>query len=134
MDSRKLVLTETGIVAAGQAVCTAAMMGIFALLHQFDTTVVVGGIVGALVATCNFFAMAMGAMIAADKAEKNDVNGGKATIKSSMFGRLLAMAVILVVMGKSGYCNIIALLVPLVFTRPILTVYEFFRKPGEENT
>lgn len=134
MDSRKLVLTETGIVAAGQAVCTAAMMGIFALLHQFDTTVVVGGIVGALVAICNFFAMAMGAMIAADKAAQDDVKGGKATIKASMTGRLVAMAVILIVFPKSGYCHLIALLVPMVFTRPVLTLYHFFRKSGEENT
>lgn len=131
MDSRKIVLVETGIVAAGEAVCTAAMMGVFALLNAFDNTVLIGGIVGALVAIGNFFAMAMGAMIAADQAAKQNIKGGKATIRSSMFGRLLAMAVILVVMGKSGYCNIIALLIPLVFTRPILSVYEFFRKPGE---
>lgn len=131
MDSRKIVLVETGIVAAGEAVCTAAMMGVFALLNAFDNTVLIGGIVGALVAIGNFFAMAMGAMIAADQAAKQNIKGGKATIKSSMFGRLLAMAVILVVMGKSGYCNIIALLVPLVFVRPVLSVYEFFRKPGE---
>lgn len=133
MDSRKLVLVETGIIAAGQAVCTAAMIGVFALLHKYDTTVLLGGIIGALVAIGNFFAMAMGAMIAADKAEKDDVKGGKATVRSSMYGRLLAMAAILIVMGKSGYCNVIALLVPLVFTRPILTVYEFFRKSGEKS-
>lgn len=133
MNSRKLVLTRTGIVAAGQAICTAAMMGIFALLHQFDTTVLVGGIAGALVAIGNFFAMAMGAMIAADKAEKEDVKGGKATIKASMSGRLVVMAVLLVAFAKSGYCHLIALLVPLLFTRPILTIYEFFRKSGENN-
>lgn len=134
MNSRKLVLTETGIVAAGQAVCTAAMMGIFALLRQFDTTVLLGGIVGAAVAIINFFAMAVGAMIAADKAEKDDVKGGKATVRASMFGRLAFMALILIVFAKSGYCNVIALLLPLVFTRPVLTVYEFFRKSGDTNT
>lgn len=133
MNSRKLVLTETGIVAAGQAVCTAAMMGIFALLRQFDTTVLVGGIVGAAVAIINFFAMAMGAMIAADKAEKDDVKGGKATVRTSMIGRLAFMALVLIVFAKSGYCNVIALLLPLVFTRPVLTVYEFFRKSGDDN-
>lgn len=133
MNSRKLVLVETGIVAAGQAVCTAAMIGAFALLHKFDSTVLLGGIIGALVAIGNFFVMAMCAMIAADKAEKNDVKGGKATIKASMTGRLLAMAVILVIFIKSGYCHALALLIPLIFTRPILTVYEFFRKSGEKS-
>lgn len=134
MNSRKLVLVETGIVAAGQAICTAAMIGVFALLHQYDRTVLLGGIVGALVAIGNFFAMAMGAMIAADRAAQDNVKGGKATIKASMTGRLIAMAVLLIVFAKSGYCNVIALVVPMVFTRPVLTLYHFFRKPGEQNT
>lgn len=133
MNSRKLILVETGIVAAGQAICTAAMIGVFALLHAFDRTVLLGGIVGALIAIGNFFAMALGAMIAADKAAKEDVKGGKATLKASMTGRLLAMAVLLIVFAKSGYCNVLALLIPMVFTRPILTLYEFFRKSGEKS-
>ncbi len=131
MNSRKLVLIQTGIVAIGQIICTAAMMGAFALLHKFDRTVLLGGAIGAVTALANFFAMAMTAMLAADKAEKQDINGGKTMIKTSMFGRLIAMAAILIVFGKSGYCNILALVIPLVFTRPILTVWEFFRKAGE---
>lgn len=133
MNSRKLVLVETGIVAIGQIVCTGLMFGAFALLHSFDTTVLLGGIIGALVSIGNFFVMAMSAMIAADKAINQDVKGGKATVKSSMAGRLLAMAIILVVCAKSGYFNTLALVIPLVFTRPILTVSEFFRKSGEKN-
>ncbi len=133
MNSRKLVLVETGIVAVGQVICTGLMIGAFALLHHFDRTVLLGGIIGALVSIGNFFVMAMSAMIAADKAINQDVKGGKATIKSSMAGRLLAMAVILIVFAKSGYCNVLAMVIPLVFTRPILTVSEFFRKSGEKN-
>lgn len=131
MNSRKLVLVQTGVVAAGQVICTAAMIGAFALLHKFDSTVLLGGIVGALVAVGNFFAMAMTAMIAADKAVKQDVKGGQALMRSSMIGRLVALAAILVIFGKSGYCNILALIIPQVFTRPILSVWEFFRKAGE---
>lgn len=132
MNSRKLVLVQTGVVAAGQVICTAVMMGAFALLQKFDSAVLLGGIVGVLVAVGNFFAMALTAMIAADKAQAQDVNGGKATMKASMFGRLIVMGVILVVFGKSGYCDVLALLIPQVFTRPILTVWEFFGKAGDQ--
>ena len=131
MDSRKLVLVKTGIVAAGQVICTAAMMGAFALLHKFDGTVLLGGIVGALVAIGNFFAMAITAMMAADKAIKQDVKAGKNAVKTSMYARMVAMGVILFVCAKSGYCNVLSLVIPLVFTRPILSVWEFFRKAGE---
>ena len=50
MDSRKYVFLETLRVAVGEAVCVAAMIGIFALLGQFSREVVIGGIVGGLVA------------------------------------------------------------------------------------
>ncbi len=133
MDSRKLVLRETAVVAVGQIVCSAAMVGVFALLHRYDGSVLWGSIAGTLIAVGNFFFMALGAMLAADKAAHDDVKGGNAAVRSSMFGRLAVMAILLIVCAKSGYCNLIALLVPLLFSRPILTVYHFFGKSGEQT-
>ena len=134
MDMRKYVLRQTGIVALGEAVGVAAMCGIFALLGAFDLKVVWGGLVGGAVATGNFLAMAIGVNIAADKAENENVKGGQATIKSSYALRLLVMALVLFAFAKSGICNVIALVVPLVFVRFTLTIAEFFRrKPGEKT-
>ena len=130
MDSRKLVLTETGVIAAGEALCVAAMLGVFALLGRFDRTVLVGGLVGGLLATLNFFFMALGLMLAADKAEAQDVKGGKGTVRLSYVLRLLLLALLLFAFYKSGLCNPFALVIPLIFIRPILTVAEFFRKAG----
>ena len=132
MDSRKYVLQETLRVAVGEAVCVAAIIGIFALLGHFGTDVVLGGIVGGLVAVANFFFMAVGVTLAADKAESQDVKGGKALISSSYTIRLIVMAVVLFAAAKSGYCNVFALVIPLVFVRPVLTIGEFFRKSGEK--
>lgn len=131
MNSRKFILQETGIIALGQLVCVAAMCGVFALLGSFDSGVVIGGIVGAVLAVGNFFFMAIAADMAADKAVNQDVKGGKAMIRSSYSLRLVVLAVILFAFGKSGICDLFALVLPLIFTRPILTIAEFFRKPGE---
>ncbi len=133
MDSRKFVLKETAIVALGQVLCVAAMMGIFALLGAFDRTVLFGGIAGGVLAVLNFLFMAIGASIAADKAQNQDVKGGQATIQMSYLGRLILMAVVLFALVKSGLCNVIASVVPLAFTRPILTIAEFFRKSGDKT-
>lgn len=133
MDPRRFVLKETAIVALGQALCVAAMVGIAALLGVMDRTVVLGGIAGGLVATANFLAMAIGASIAADKAQAQDVKGGQATIQLSYFGRLIVMAIVLFALIKSGYCHVIPTVLPLAFTRPILTVAEFFRKSGDAS-
>ncbi len=134
MDSRQFVWKQTGIVALGETVCVAAMIGIFALLGSYDRSVLLGGIAGGAVAVLNFFFMAVGVSIAADKAADQNVKGGQATVKSSYLLRMVCMFLVLFAFAKSGYCNVIALVVPLIFVRFILTVTEFFRrKPGEKN-
>ena len=80
MESRKLVLTQTGIVALGQAAGIAVMLGIFALLGYFDYTVLLGALAGGLVATVNFLFMAIGVSMAADKAQEQDSKGGKVMV------------------------------------------------------
>lgn len=134
MDSRKYVLKETLIVAVGEILCVAAMLGVFALLGKFDRTVLLGGVLGGAVSVSNFFFMAVGATLAADKAEKQDVKGGKAMINSSYLLRLAVMAVVFFAAAKSGYCNVFALVIPLVFIRPVLMISEFFRKSGENQS
>ena len=132
MDVRKELLRQTGVVALGEALGVAAMIGIFVLLRKFDISVLWGGIVGGLVAIANFFVMAIGVNIAADKAQNQDVKGGQAAIKGSYLLRMILMVVVLVAFAKSGICNVIALVVPLVFVRFTLTLWEFFRrKPGD---
>lgn len=130
MDSRKLVLKETAIILLSEAICVAAMIGIYALLGFYDTDVLLGGIAGALIAAANFFFMAMMTQLAADRAENQDVEGGKKLLKASYPIRLLVLALILIACGKSGFFNVLALVLPLVFVRPILMIAEFFRKKG----
>ena len=131
MDSRKLVLSQTAIVAIGQALGVGAMFGVFALLEMFDRAVLLGGILGAVVSILNFFFMAIAACIAADKAVAQDVQGGKNTVQSSFALRMIVMFIVFFAGAKSGLCNVFAMVIPLVFVRPTLTVAEFFRKSGE---
>jgi hypothetical protein len=49
-------------------------------------------------------------------------------MKSSYFVRLLVLALALFVCAKSGVFNLIALVLPLAFVRPVLSLAEFFRK------
>ncbi len=134
MDSRKLVMQQTGIIAIGQAVGVGVMLGVFALLGKFDLSVLLGGVIGGTVALVNFFVMALSVNIAADKAADQDVKGGQATVRSSYLLRTIVTFVLLFAFAKSGICNVIALVIPLLFTRPTLTVAEFFRrKPGENK-
>lgn len=131
MESQKTIWKDTAVVAVGQTIGSTALGGIFAILGHFDLTVLLGGLAGAVLATANYFLMYLFASIAADKAEKHqDVAGGQKLIQMSYTGRMIGLLVVLVLLAKSGLCNVIALAVPLAFTRPILTIHELILKKG----
>jgi hypothetical protein len=90
--------------------------------------VLLGGIVGGVVALGNFFVMAVCADLAADRAEKGNIKSGQLLVRLSFLGRTAVMFILLFALVKSGLCHVIAAVVPLVFTRPILTLSEFFGK------
>ena len=121
MESRKLVFRQTGLLAAGQALCTAAMVAVFALVGSFNLTVLWGGIAGALIAVGNFFGMGMTTTMAAEKAANQDVKGGQAVISSSYTIRMIVMAVLLFAAVKSGFCNVFASVIPRVCGRRVLS-------------
>ena len=130
MDSRKLVFKETAVVAIGEVIGTAIMIGVFALLGYFELSVLWGGLIGMILSVGNFFFLAVIASLAGKKAQQQDVAAGQKMIKASYPVRLLVLAVLLIAFAKSGFCNLIALVVPLLFVRPIITLAEFFRKRG----
>lgn len=127
-ESRKLVLKETGIIALGEGICVVLMCVIYALIGKWSLTVLWSGLMGLLLATGNFFFTAVVATLAADKAEAQDVEGGKKLMKSSYPIRLLVLAALLFLCAKSGVFDVLALVLPLLFVRLIILVVEFFRK------
>jgi len=128
MDSRKIVFRETATIAVGVGICLAIILAIYALLGYFSMSVLLGGLVGAALAILNFLFMAMNVSVAADKAVNQDVKGGKALIRASYTLRLGVIFVILFAGVKSGFCDALASVLPLLFVRPVIMVAEFFRK------
>lgn len=127
-EERRVVLHETAIIAIGEAVCVILMIGVFALLGRFSLQVALGGFFGGLLATANFFFMAVSASQAMTRAANQDVKGGQKQVKNSYSLRMIALFVILFALVKSGLCNALASVLPLAFVRIIITIAEFFRK------
>lgn len=130
MNNRKYILSQVLIILLGELVLSSLMVGVFAVLGYFDLSVVFGAAAGALIAAVNHLVLVLGVMAAAGKAEKQDVKGGQALMQMSYMGRLIGLFLVLVLCAKSGVFNLIALVIPLVFTRPILTIAEYFNKKG----
>lgn len=130
MDSRKIVFKETAIVAVGELICCAAMVGVFAALGKFEMNVLWGAIAGALVMTANYFFMAVTVSLATDRARNGEVAQAKRMVQLSSIVRLVLMGLALV-LGIVLGANAVAILLPLLFVRPVLLLAEFFRKKGD---
>ena len=136
MNVRKFILRETALLALGELVCSAAIVGVFALLGQFSYQVISGVVIGSILAVGNFFFMAIASDAVADRTiaqGEESVKQGKAVMKSSYGIRMLIIGVLLFVCAKSGHCNLIAMICPLFLVFPIIMVIEFFRKSGEQK-
>ena len=130
MDSHNLVFKETSIILIGELIFIPLMALGFFLAGHFDRTVVFGGIAGGFLAVANFFLMALSTSVAADKAVHQDVKGGQSTMQTSYILRQVLLFVALVLCAKSGVMNLLALVIPVLFVRPIITIAELFRKKG----
>ena len=127
MDSRKMVFRETGIIAAGEVILSAAMVAVFAALGYFQMNVLWGALAGALVTTVNYFSLALIVCVASDRAAAGEVNQAQKMIRLSAVTRLFFTGALLAVAILLG-CNVIATVVPLLFLRPVMFVAEFFKK------
>lgn len=129
MDSRKVVLQETAIIAIGELILCAIMVGIYAALGRFSLAVLLSALGGGLVITANHFFLAVTVSLAADRATQGNVQQAQKMIRLSAVVRLFAMGGLLLLGIQMG-ANVLALVLPLAFSRPILMLAEFFRKKG----
>lgn len=118
------------MIGIGELICSGIMVGVFAALGKFSLAVLLSALAGSVIMTANYFFMAVTVSLAADKAEKGEVEQGKKMISLSSTVRLILLGILLFAGIKLGG-NVIALVLPLVFARPILMLSEFFRKKGD---
>ena len=131
MNSRTFIMRETFFLLLGELICSAIIVGVYAMLGALEADVVWGVLIGTVLGVGNFFMLGVSADAAATKAQEQDVKGGKKLMRLSYQFRLIVLFALLFVFAKSGLCNPLAMVLPLLLFRPILMVIEFFRKPGE---
>lgn len=127
MDSRKIVLKNTTVLMLGELLGSAVMLIIFAAFRSFSWVAALSALTGSIVITAYYFAMAVTVSLAADRAAAGEAKKAQQMVQLSSTVRLVCMGVVLLAAIKLG-ANVVALLLPLLFMRPILMVAEFFGK------
>lgn len=130
MDSRKIVYKETAVIAVGELILSAAMVGVFAALGHFQWNVFWGAVTGAAIMITNHFFLAITVSLASDRAERGEIKAAQNMIQLSGTLRLVIMGAAALLAIKLG-CNVLAVLLPMLFVRPVLMLVEFFGKKGD---
>ena len=108
------VIKETRYIAVFSLILSLLMQAIFLIvLRRFDYTVILGNLLGLLVAVGNFFFMGVGVQKAVEKDEK----GAKSVLRFSQTARFFAIFAIAAVGVLLDCFNDIAVIVPLFFPR-----------------
>lgn len=99
----------------------------FLLAGEMALSVSLGLICGSLFSALNFHLLGM----AVEKAVKKESEKANSSMKISYFLRYALMAVVIFTAAKSGYFNIICLIIPLLYPRIIVTL-KYIRKGGNK--
>lgn len=114
-------------IAAGEVICVAIMLGIYALLGRFNRMVLIGALLGGTLAILNFLFLSIAVGRAADRAQRGEAAKAALAVQSSSVYRFLGMAVILILAFRAGVCDPLAALLPLLFVQVVIQIAEFFR-------
>lgn len=110
-------------IACGVAICTAAMWAVFAALNvvgwgAFDYTVVLGGLIGAVIAIANFAGICL---VVEKVVDEPDEKKRKQQLQASYNVRMMAQAVWIIVAIGAPCFQAFAGVLPLLFPR--VTIY-----------
>lgn len=138
MKLQKAVVDETRKIAVGTAVGAAVMMAVFAVIGRFDSTVVLGTLLGYAAAVLNFFLLCYTVQQAAadiqDESEENIARGKRIMKLSYMWRRMMQAGFIIVALVVPAFNWIAAVFVMVLPSVSIVIRQIFENKRASERT
>lgn len=127
---------ETRSIAIGVGIMSVIMVAVFAVLNAAELvqvnlmTVVLGAVLGAGYAICNFLLLGIAVQRAVDS---GDPKQGQLIVQGSYTKRLLLMAVVLIIGFKAPCFNGLAVALPQLFPRVVIFVKSLFQSKRKEE-
>ena len=97
-------------------------------LDKWSAQVLIGGIVGNLVASGYYLSLVVTAWIAAERAKKQDVRGGQNLLRIAYPLRMLLVFGVLLLCCITKKMNVLTLLLPMVTIQPAVFLAGVFQK------
>jgi len=148
MTKQKLPIRELMTIAAGEALVSLAISGIYLLINKFTYKVALGVLLGSTVTVLNFLVLSLMAnavinrfLEARGNEELSDEEAEKlalefqgkvqAQLKLSFIIRTLVLVATLIVAFLVDVFEVLPTLIPLLMLRPIITVSELIKRKAQ---
>lgn len=129
MQKHRDVLQQASRLAVAVALCIAAMLAVYALTGHFTNAVLLGALIGFVMAMGNFLSLS----ITVSNAMNRAANGGspqkaQLEIQTSSVVRPVVLVIIYILLFRAKLCDPVAAILPLLFAQVCIKLIEFFRK------
>ena len=125
MQKHRDVLQQASRLAVAVALCIAAMLAVYALTGHFTNAVLLGALIGFVMAMGNFLSLSITVMNRA-------ANGGspqkaQLEIQTSSVVRPVILVIIYILLFRAELCDPLAAILPLLFAQFCIKLIDFFR-------
>ena len=126
MQKHRDVLQQASRLAVAVALCIAAMLAVYALIGRFTNAVLLGALIGFVMAMGNFLSLSI------SNAMNRAANGGspqkaQLEIQTSSVVRPVILVIIYILLFRAELCDPLAAILPLLFAQFCIKLIDFFR-------
>lgn len=128
MQKHRDVLQQASRLAVAVALCIAAMLAVYALTGHFTNAVLLGALIGFVMAMGNFLSLS----ITVSNAMNRAANGGspqkaQLEIQTSSVVRPVILVIIYILLFRAELCDPLAAILPLLFAQVCIKLIDFSR-------
>ena len=125
MQKHRDVLQQASRLAVAVALCIAAMLAVYALTGHFTNAVLLGALIGFVMAMGNFLSLSITVSNAMNRA--GSPQKAQLEIQTSSVVRPVILVIIYILLFRAELCDPLAAILPLLFAQVCIKLIDFFR-------
>ena len=129
MQKHRDVLQQASRLAVAVALCIAAMLAVYALTGHFTNAVLLGALIGFVMAMGNFLSLSITVSNAMNRAASPQK--AQLEIQTSSVVRPVILVIIYILLFRAELCDPLAAILPLLFAQFCIKLIDFFRPDSQ---
>ena len=131
MQKHRDVLQQASRLAVAVALCIAAMLAVYALTGHFTNAVLLGALIGFVLAMGNFLSLSITVSNAMNRAANGGPQKAQLEIQTSSVVRPVILVIIYILLFRAELCDPLAAILPLLFAQVCIKLIDFFRPDSQ---